>query len=162
MFEYLKCLDILIMATYLLVAIKNPKALIMVLLAVNYFIHFDIKISNFQLFCFVCFYQFLAAITNIDISSTFRKVLFLQGVIYFISACNELLTYQANIRTNWPAVMPMFITLLDLYIINILLSTGGYGRKRTDTWYSFLVSAGIVRLLCFLSTKEANQGRGRT
>lgn len=162
MFEYLKYLDSIIMAMYLLVAIKNPKAFIMLLLAANYFVHFDLKSSNFQLFCFITFYQFLASITNIDISSTFRKVLFLQGAIYFVSACNELLVFQANIKSNWPYVMPFLITWLDLYIIKILLSSGGYGQKRFNTLPSFLVPAAIVRLLCLIPHKQAKTGRGRT
>lgn len=154
MFYLLKYLDLIILSVYFIVSIKNPKALIMVLLALNYFIHFDLKVSNFQLFCFACFYQLLAAITNIDISSTFRKVLFLQGAIYFVSACNEVLAYQASIKTSWPLLMPAFITVLDLYIIKILLSSGGYGRKRIIKLSAFLVPASLVRLLCLESHSQ--------
>lgn len=159
MFYLLKYLDLIILAIYFLVAIKNPKSFIMVLLACNYFLHFEVKISNFQLFCFISFYQILASITNIQISSSFRKALLLQGVVYFLSAFNELLYIQVNIKTGWPYIMPFLITWLDLYIIKILLTTGGYGRKRISWMPCILVPACPIRLLCLHSHKQVKPGR---
>lgn len=134
--------DVFMMAVWLIVTACNRQGFICCLLLVYYIFLFHVAPSNFHLFLSVAVAHFLASASKIQILSTIRKVLFIQGCIFYIAAIDKMMLYNFHFITNFKQVRPYLITVLDFYIILILT------RGRIDGLRCLLANWVRHGLLC--------------
>lgn len=112
--------DIFMMAVWLIVTACNRQGFICCLLLVYYIFLLHLAPSNFHLFLFVSVAHFSASVAKIQLLSNIRKVLFLQGCIFYIAAVDKMLFYNFHSISNFCQIRPYIITALDFYIIFLL------------------------------------------
>lgn len=134
--------DIFMMAVWLIVTACNRQGFICCLLLVYYIFILHLAPSNFHLFLFVSVAHFMASVSNIQILSIIRKVLFVQGCIFYIAAVDKMMMYNFNSISNFKEIRPLLVTALDFYIILILT------RGRIDGLRCVLASWFRNGLLC--------------
>lgn len=134
--------DVFMMAVWLIVTACNRQGFICCLLLVYYIFIFHIAPSNFHLFLLAAIAHFLASASNIRILSIIRKVLFIQGCIFYIAAIDKSIYYNFNLASNFKEIRPYLITVLDFYIILIIT------RGRIDGIRCVLASWFRNGLLC--------------
>ena len=135
--------DIFMMAVWLIVTACNRQGFICCLLLVYYIFLFNFAPSNFHLFLFASIAHFMAVASQIQILSIIRKVLFIQGCIFYIAAVDKMMLYNFNLISNFKEIRPYLITALDFYIILIIT------RGRIDGLRCVLANRVRNGLLCF-------------
>jgi hypothetical protein len=145
--------DIFMMAVWLIVTACNRQGFICCLLLVYYIFFLHVAPSNFHLFLFVSVAHFLASASNIELLSTIRKVLFIQGCIFYIAAVDKMLFYNFDSISNFKEIRPYAITALDFYIIFILT------RGRIDGLRCLLANWVRHGLLCAQTYVTHYKGR---
>lgn len=122
--------DLFMVAVWLIVTACNRQGFICCLLLVYYIFVYSLKTSNFHLFLLVSSAHFLAASSNFITLSTIRKVLFLQGCIFYIAAIDKVLYENFNLISDFKTVRPCILTFLDFYMISIFMRCRFDGLRR--------------------------------
>ena len=151
--------DLAMLAIWPIVARYNRQAFLMYFLLVYYTFLFYSLDTNFQIFSFAALAFFMASVTKINILSKFRICLFVHGVVYYVSAVDEVIYYHFNINTWLIHIRFWLICFIDLIII-ITLTGGEDGTKRIIRLDRYLDNCRVYGLLLRKAAHTAIQ-RGK-
>lgn len=133
--------DTFFLIVFCLTTMCNRQGFVLCLLLAYYIFLLHYAPSNFYLFLFASAGHFLAACSNITILSEIRKVLFLEGCIFFVAALGKALYYNYGISSELRHLRPYLIAALDMYMVYVLL------RGRSDGLLDRLATFTSFRLL---------------
>jgi hypothetical protein len=137
--------DIFMVAVWLIVTACSRQGFICCLLLVYYIFIHSLQTSNFHLFMLAAIAHFLTASSQLITLSIIRKVLFLQGCIFYIAAIDKVLYENFNVISDFKTVRPYLLTFLDFYMIAVFM--GG----RFDGLYRLLANR-LYHGLLFVQT----------
>lgn len=129
--------DIAMLVVWCLVSIRNKRAIIMATAVVIYTLVQAISPYNFPDFLTTSILFLVASVTNISLSSQFRKAFLCFGAVYFIGAVDQAIYYHVEVDTYFDRIQPYLVTAINAYLLAHLLSDGGkqgansYGVRAT-------------------------------
>ncbi len=128
---------IAMLVVWCLVSIRNKNALIMVACLIIYTLVQAISPYNFPDFLTTSVLFLIASVSNINLSSQFRKAFLCFGLVYFIGAVDQAIYYHIEVNAYFDVIQPYIITAINAYLLAHLLSDGGkqgansYGVRAT-------------------------------
>lgn len=114
--------DIALFIVWLAISSINKKALIMALALVGYYSAQYSTPTNFSAFIICSIAFFCLSNFNIRLPLEFRKAFIAFGVVYFIGAIDQFLSYHFDIDTKFNRLQPYLITAVNAYVLAYLLS----------------------------------------
>jgi len=142
----------LMLVVWCLVSIRNKRALIMIYALLIYTCINAITTTNFSGFLITSALFLVASISNINLSSQFRKAFLCFGFVYFIGAVDQAIYYHIEVNAYFDVIQPYIITAINAYLLAHLLSNGG---KQGANIYRMRATAFCRRIFRLSLRKES-------